>query len=40
MKTIWQLSAGNEKFVPALKINVLWDMADSIPNLAPDQFQE
>jgi hypothetical protein len=26
--------------IPALKIYILWDMADSIPYLAPTQFQE
>ncbi len=38
MQTKWQLSAGNEKSIPALKINILWDMANSIPFLAPNQF--
>jgi hypothetical protein len=28
------------KLIPALKINSLWDMADSIPYLVPSQFQE
>ncbi len=40
MQTIWQLSAGDEKLIPALKIKILWDMADSIPYLVPTQFQE
>jgi hypothetical protein len=28
------------KSIPALKINILWDMADSIPYLALTQFQQ
>jgi hypothetical protein len=40
VQTIWQLSAGNEKSVPALKINIYVDIADSIPYLVPTQFQE
>ncbi len=40
MQTIWQLSAGDEKLIPALKIKILWDMADLIPYLVPTQFQE
>jgi hypothetical protein len=28
------------KSVPALKMNILWDMAGSIPYLLPTQFQE
>jgi hypothetical protein len=39
-QTIWQLSAGDEKSIPALKINILWDIADSIQHLVPTQFQE
>ncbi len=35
----WQ-PQGDEKSIPALKINSLWDMADSIPYLVPTQFQE
>jgi hypothetical protein len=37
---IWQLSEGDEKPIPALKINILWDMADSIPYFVPTQFQK
>jgi hypothetical protein len=40
METIWQLSLGDEMSIPALKINILWDMADSIPYLVPTQLQE
>jgi hypothetical protein len=32
--------APNEKSIPALKINILWDMTNSIPYLVPNQFQE
>jgi hypothetical protein len=32
--------AGNEKSIPALKTNILWDMVDLIPYLVPTQFQE
>jgi hypothetical protein len=28
------------KLIPALKNNILWDMADLIPYLVPTQFQE
>jgi len=37
MQTIWQL---DEKSIPALKINILWSMSDSIPHLVPTHFQE
>ncbi len=37
---IWHLSQGDEESIPALKIKILWDMADSIPYLVPTQFQE
>ncbi len=40
MQTIWQFSAGDERSIPALKINILWDMADSMPYLVPTRFQE
>ncbi len=40
MQTIWQLSTGDENMIPALKNNISLDMADSIPNLVPTQFQE
>jgi hypothetical protein len=31
-QTIWQLCwHGDEKLIPVLKINILWDMADLIP---------
>jgi hypothetical protein len=33
-------SAGDEKLIPAFKINILWGMADSIPYLVPALFQE
>jgi hypothetical protein len=33
LQTIWQLLAGEEKSIPTFKINLLWDMADSIPYL-------
>jgi hypothetical protein len=39
-QTIWQLSAGDEKSIPELKINILWDKANSIPYSVPTQFQE
>jgi hypothetical protein len=39
-QTIWQLSAAEEKSISAFKINILWDMAASIPYLVPTQFQE
>jgi hypothetical protein len=29
-----------EKLIPALKINILWDMVNSIPYLVPTQFQD
>ncbi len=35
MQTIWKLSAGDEKSIPALKINISCDMADSIPHSFP-----
>ncbi len=38
-QTICQLSAGDEKPIRALKINILWDMVDSIPHLFPTNFQ-
>jgi hypothetical protein len=31
---------GDEKPIPALKINIFWDMAYSIPYLVPTRFQE
>ncbi len=37
---IWQLLVGYEKSIPALKMNTLWDIANSIPILGPTQFQE
>ncbi len=37
---MWQLSAGGQKSIAALKTIILWDMADSIPYLVPTQFQE
>jgi hypothetical protein len=37
-QTIWQLSAGDEKLIPALKMNILWDTAGSIPYLVPTQI--
>jgi hypothetical protein len=40
MQTIRQLLAGDEKSIPALKINILWSMSDSIPHLVPTTFQE
>jgi hypothetical protein len=40
MQTIWQLSTGDEKKIPTVKINILWDKAVSIPYLVPTQFQE
>jgi hypothetical protein len=30
----------DEKSTPDLKINILWDMVDSIPYSVPSQFQE
>jgi hypothetical protein len=41
-QTLWQLLEGDEKSIPAIKIYILWDMADSIPYLVPSptQFQE
>jgi hypothetical protein len=39
-QTIWQLSTGDEKLIPALKINSFWDMADWISYLVPTQSQE
>jgi hypothetical protein len=39
-QTIWQLSAGDEKLIPALIMNILSDMAVSISYLAHTQFQE
>jgi hypothetical protein len=38
-QTIWQMLAGDEKSIPALIINIFWDMTYSIPNMAPTQFQ-
>jgi hypothetical protein len=29
----------DEKSIPAFKMNILWDMPDSIPYLVPSQFQ-
>jgi hypothetical protein len=40
MQTIWQLLAGDEKSIPALKIYILWSMSHSIPHLVPTHFQE
>ncbi len=40
MQPIWQLLAGDEKSIPALKINILWAMYDSISYLVPTHFQE
>jgi hypothetical protein len=37
-QTIWQLSAGDEKSIPALEIEILWHIADSIPFLARTRF--
>ncbi len=34
------MSAGDEKSIYALKINILWDMAYLIPYLVPTPFQE
>jgi hypothetical protein len=34
------IAAGYEKSIPALKINILWGMATSIPHLVPTQFRE
>ncbi len=34
-QTIWQLGAGDEKSIPALKIYILCDIAYSIPYLIP-----
>jgi hypothetical protein len=34
------LKEGDEKSIPALKINISWDMADLIPYLVPTPFQE
>ncbi len=39
-QTIGQLSAGDEKSIPALKINIFWDMADSILYFVPTHFKE
>jgi hypothetical protein len=39
-QTILQLSAGDEKLIPALIMNILSDMAVSIPCLVLTQFQE
>ncbi len=39
-QTIWQLSAGDYKSIPALKIYILWNTTNSIPYLGPTQFQE
>jgi hypothetical protein len=40
MQTVWQLSAGDEKLILALKINISRDMAETIIYLVPLQFQE
>ncbi len=40
VQTICQLSAVDENSIPALKINILYDIAESIPHLVPTQFQE
>ncbi len=37
---IWQMLAGDEKSIPALKIYIVWDIADWIPYLIPTRFQE
>ncbi len=39
-QTKCQLSAGDEKSIPALKINILLNTTNSIPYLVPTQFQE
>jgi hypothetical protein len=37
----WQLSAGDENLIPTFfTIIILWDMADAIPYLVPNQVQE
>ncbi len=38
-QTIWRLFAGDEKSIPALKINNVWDMAYSVPYLVPQMLQ-
>ncbi len=37
---ITAISVGDEKSIPALKSNIVWDMADMIPYLFLTQFQE
>ncbi len=39
-QAIWQLSAGDEKSIPALKIYIFRDMADSILYSIPTQLQK
>jgi hypothetical protein len=39
-QTIWLLIAGDEKSIPALKINILWDMSDFVSYFVPTQLQE
>jgi hypothetical protein len=38
-QTKWQLSAGDETTISGLKIDVLWDTADSNPYLVPPKVQ-